>query len=194
MVSKSVLLGASLVVLGIIGILGVVALGPRQVLGMDEAESIATNYLKSFGGSDIQVKEIMEFQINYYVEYKERSTGLGAFEMLIDKQTGSIYPEYGPNMMWNLKYGHGGMMGGWSTPPSAQMSVSASQAKTIAQGYLDGAYPGSVAEEVNQFYGYYTVHITKSGTLFGMLSVNGSSGVVWYHSWHGAYIQSREIS
>jgi uncharacterized membrane protein len=32
--------------------------------------------------------------------------------MLIDKNTGQIFPEYGPNMMWNLKYGHGGMMTG----------------------------------------------------------------------------------
>jgi hypothetical protein len=75
----------------------------------------------------------------------------------------------------------------------AQMKVTPDQVKSIAQGYLDGSYHGTVAEEVNQFYGYYTVHVTKGRTLFGMLSVNGYSGVVWYHSWHGAFIQSREV-
>ena len=60
--------------------------------------------------------------------------------------------------------------------------------------HLDASFPGAVAEEVNQFYGYYTVHIVKGGVLFGMLSVNGVNGVVWYHSWHGVFIQSREIS
>jgi len=192
--SRTLVVGAALIVVGLIGVLGLTVLRPAQGLDIDGAESIATNYLAGFGAPDIKVKEIMEFQQNYYVEYQERSTGLGAFEMLIDKRTGAIFPEYGPNMMWNQKYGHGGMMGGWNTPPSAQMPVTPSRAKSIAQGYLDSSYPGSVAEEVNQFYGYYTVHITKNGVLFGMLSVNGVAGVVWYHSWHGAFIQSREIS
>ena len=54
-----------------------------------------------------------EYTQNFYVLFKEKSTGIGAFEMLIDKYTGSIYPEMGPNMMWNTKYGmmNGGMMG-----------------------------------------------------------------------------------
>jgi hypothetical protein len=29
----------------------------------------------------------------------------GAMELLVDKSSGAIFPEYGPNMMWNLKYG-----------------------------------------------------------------------------------------
>jgi len=185
--------GAALIIVGLVGVLGLIALRPTQGVDMDGAELIARNYLTGFGDPDIQVKEIMEFQLNYYVEYQEHSTGLGAFEMLIDKQTGAIFPEYGPNMMWNQKFGHGGMMGGWSTPPSAQMQVTPSRAKSIAQGYLDASYSGTVAEEVNQFYGYYTIHIAKNGLLFGMLSVNGVTGVVWYHSWHGAFVQSREI-
>ena len=53
----------------------------------------------------------MEFEQNFYVIYYEKSTVVGAFEMFIGKGTGCIFPEYGPNMMWNTKYGHGGMMG-----------------------------------------------------------------------------------
>ena len=79
---------------------------------MARAQTISENYLKSMRDSDLGIDEIMEFEYNYYVIYYEKSTGTGAFEMLIDKTTGRIYPEYGPNMMWNLKYGHGGMMGG----------------------------------------------------------------------------------
>ena len=29
-------------------------------------------------------------------------------ELLIDLYTGNAWPEYGPNMMWNTKYGHMG--------------------------------------------------------------------------------------
>ena len=41
----------------------------------------------------------MEFEFNFYVVYFEKSTGIWAFEMLIDKESGRIFPEYGPNMM-----------------------------------------------------------------------------------------------
>jgi hypothetical protein len=29
---------------------------------------------------------------------------------------------------------------------------------------------------------------TAQGTVNGMLSVNASTGQVWYHSWHGRFI------
>jgi hypothetical protein len=78
---------------------------------IDRALSIAERYLASLDNPDLAIDEIMEFELNYYVIYYEKSTGIGAFEMLINKDTGRIFPEYGPNMMWNTKYGHAGMMG-----------------------------------------------------------------------------------
>ena len=48
----------------------------------------------------------------------ERSTEIGAFELLVDPVNQSVFPEHGPNMMWNLKYGmmsgygDNGLMGG----------------------------------------------------------------------------------
>jgi hypothetical protein len=124
---------------------------------------------------------------------------MGAFEMLIDKTTDQIFPEYGPNMMWNLKYGHGGMMGspgglmGGNYPPSCVGDpVSEEEALTIGQDFLDEVYPGSEADDPHPFYGYYTIHTKRDGEVFGMLSVNSIDGSVWYHSWHGAFIQSME--
>jgi len=46
----------------------------------------------------------MQFESNYYAIVMEQSTGLGAFELLADPQTGAVFPEMGPNMMWNTKY------------------------------------------------------------------------------------------
>lgn len=186
-------LGLALVLVGAAGILAFNFLFARNP-NIDAAEGIAEGYLTRFGNPDIAIKEIMEFELNYYVVYYEKSTGIGAFEMLIDKSTGNIFPEYGPNMMWNLKYGHGGMMGGWRTSPSAQMPIDVNEAKSIAQEYLNSAYPEAIAEEVHPFYGYYTIHVTRGDRVFGMLSVNGYEGIVWYHSWHGDYIQSKEIN
>jgi hypothetical protein len=114
-------------------------------------------------------------------------------------------------MMWNTKYGMmsrggyghmmgpngGGMMGGSSASASARnpqgnitykMDVSPDRARKIADAYLSRASPGTKAEQPERFYGYYTVDTEKDGKTVGMLSVNGYSGEVWYHSWHGPFI------
>jgi hypothetical protein len=109
--------------------------------------------------------------------------------------SGVVMPEPGPNVMWNTKYGvMGGMMGVYRSLPSNSMTVTSGEAKTIAQQYLDTSFIGTSAGDADTFYGYYNVDVLKSGTPFGMLSVNGYTGQVWYHSWHGAYIQSVTIN
>ncbi|TFH15200.1 hypothetical protein E4H04_08805 [Candidatus Bathyarchaeota archaeon] len=184
----------------IIGVLGVAYYyTSSRGLDINGAEDVSNEYLGNINDPDIAIDEIMEFQYNYYVIYYEKSTGAGAFEMLIDKQSGQIFPEYGPNMMWNLKYGSGGMMGGGSMMGGGGPQVPAnsvmdeSTVMGIAQDFLDATYPGSVAEDPHPFYGYYTIHTTRNGEVSGMLSVNQYTGSVWYHNWHGKFIQSVEI-
>ena len=82
-------------------------------LNITTAKTIAENYVASTNNPDLAVKEVEEYQANFYVQVTEKSTGNGAFELLINKYTGSIYPEMGPNMMWNTKYGmmRGGILG-----------------------------------------------------------------------------------
>jgi hypothetical protein len=88
----------------------------------------------------------------------------------------------------------GGMMGGFSTQePSAEMPVSPERALENAQRYLDASIPGTqVADEADVFYGYYTIHVLNDSEIYGMLSVNGYDGDVWYHDWHGDFIDMRE--
>ena len=182
------------VILLAVGAVGLVASTPYLgAVSMERASKIADRYLKSLNNPDLAIGEIMEFEQNFYVVYYEKSTDIGAFEMLIDKSTGRIFPEYGPNMMWNTKYGHGGMMGAWGRPPTSQMPITQDEALEIAREFLDALYPGTVADDPHPFYGYYTLHVRKEGDIYGMLSVNGYDGTVWYHSWHGAYIRSLEM-
>ena len=173
-------------------------------LSLTDAEEAVERYVASLSFSDLAVAEVMEFSANFYAEVEEESTGVHAMNLLIDKDSGAVYPEYGPNMMWNTKYGMhsgsgwsgmmGGMMGGFSTQePSADMPISADQALAYAQRYLDANAPGiEVADEADGFYGYYTIHVLRDGQIYGMLSVNGYSGQVWYHNWHGDFIDMRE--
>ena len=194
--TRKVALGVALIAIGVIGILAVTTYLLRPSSDIELASDVAEQYLDSLDNPDLAIDEIMEFEQNYYVVYFEVSTGIGAFEMLIDKDTGRIFPEYGPNMMWNTKYGHGGMMCCVRDPspfPSAEMPIDQAEAVAIAQEYLNQYTPGAVAEDPHPFYGYYTIHVTKDRRISGMLSVHGTDGTVWYHNWHGAYIQSLEL-
>ena len=68
------------------------------------------------------------------------------------------------------------------------MTLMPAEAEELAQGWLDVNLPGRTAGEADEFYGYYTLHYLKDGEIEGMLSVHGSSGDVWFHSWHGDFV------
>ncbi|MFQ5710983.1 MAG: hypothetical protein ACE5GD_04290, partial [Candidatus Geothermarchaeales archaeon] len=84
-----------------------------------------------------------------------------------------------------------GMMGIYSE--SAEMPIGEDGSIDYAQRYLDKFMPGATAVEPHRFYGYYTLHVDRDGNIIGMLSVNGYNGDVWYHSWHGEFIQIMEL-
>jgi hypothetical protein len=155
------------------------------------AKTIAQNYVASIGNNDLAVKQVEEYQANFYAQVGEKSTGNGAFELLINKYTGSIYPEMGPNMMWNTKYGmmRSGALSGIYGTPTTTMTVTAAQATTDAQQYLTTYLPGTTTGDITTFYGYFTIEVVNGTTPYGMLSVSGYSGQVWYQTWHGAFIQ-----
>ena len=72
------------------------------------------------------------------------------------------------------------------------MPVTVQEASTYAQRWLDRNIPGAKVEEPETFYGYYTFDFSESGQVAGMLSVNGYTGDVWYHTWHGQFIAMAE--
>jgi hypothetical protein len=164
-------------------------------LTLDQAAEAARQAVAAYGNPDLALTEVMEFENNFYVEVIEQSSGIHAFELLVNRNTGVVSPEPGPNMMWNTRYGHmGGMMGGWSAGETGPMPETPEQALDITQRWLDRFMPSlSAAEEADAFYGYYTIHVMRNGQLYGMLSVNGYSGEVWYHNWHGDFIDMEEM-
>ncbi len=165
-------------------------------LTLTEARDAVERTIASWDNPDLVVGEVMEFERNFYAIVEEKSTGIGAVEVMVDKWSGVVGPEPGPNMMWNTRYGmmggRWGMMGGrWS---GGSPAVSPEEAASIAQGWLDRNLPGVQvrADDIDPFYGYYTLHVWKDGRIYGMLSVHAQTGQVWYHSWHGAFIAMLE--
>ncbi len=181
--------------------------GPQGDVGsLPEARVAVEQAVQSYANPDLEVAEVMEFSNNYYAEVRESDTATGAMELLVEKGTGQVYPEPGPNMMWNTRYGMmsggrgmGGMVGSnyranssSSSSSEEDMPIGSEQATEIANDYLGRVSPDTRAGEAEKFYGYYTLHTEKDGEITGMLSVNGYSGEVWYHSWHGPFIAMEE--
>jgi hypothetical protein len=177
------------------GMMGTVFNGGGRDIGMDSAVKIAQDAAASYPTGGLAADEVIEFTNNYYASIHEKNTGIGAFEILIDRATGNLVREPGPDMMWNAKYSvmGGGMMGSFGFTGSGRMTVTAQQAQDIAQQWLDANQAGATAKSADPFYGYYTIDFERGGTLAGMLSVNGNTGHVWYHTWHGTFIQLRDL-
>ena len=88
------------------------------------------------------------------------------------------------------------MMGGYgyATPGTAQSGgapLTVTQAKIVAQQFLNTHFAGTKTDETLTFPGYRTIDVARNGRPIGMISVNKYTGAVWYHAWHGTFIQER---
>ncbi len=163
---------------------------------LDEAVQRAQNFVTAYNNADLKLVEVEEYAYNFYGVVQEKSTGINAFQILIDKYNGGVYPEMGPNMMWNTKYSPmSQMMGGYGfQAPTGKLTVTVEQARANAQDFLQKNLPGTALEDATDtFYGYYNLDVLKDGKTYGMLSVNGYTGAVWYHTWHGDFVQAKEL-
>jgi hypothetical protein len=221
-------------------------------------EQYISNYNEELMIGDIFIYE----DTDYYFSIMESDTGRGAMELLVNPYTGNVYPEFGPNMMWNLKYsmmGTGSMMGlgnssyfgnmmgngnnsnydnklnvdhsayfdnmmgfgsnylfgnmmgfsnRWANMQSygfgnnlldekylsTDSTLTLDDAKVFAEKYIASIYSDdyTIENDAHSFYGYYTFHLDKDGTTAGMLSVNGLTGTVWFHTWQGTLIDTVE--
>jgi hypothetical protein len=163
--------------------------GQEERISLDTAAEKAGAYAAKLG-SGFRVGEVMEFDRNFYAVILEDETGRGAVEVLIDPYSGIVTREPGPGMMWNGKYGspmH-------RTDQTGENELSLEEARAAAQEYLDKVAPGA---QVNaggfSFYGYYTFDYSIDGKTAGMLSVHGSTGDVWLHTWHGSFVAEKEM-
>lgn len=171
---------------------------PEDTLSMEQSRAYFEDYLNDLGDSNLSLNEIMIFDQNAYAILTEKATGFGAMELLLAYESGGITPEFGPNRMWNLKYGMMASSRNWHGQEwldfnPDHMDITLQEAKQLAQDYLNEAIIGAeIAEEGTTFYGYYTFDYVVAGEMAGMLSVNGLNGQVWPHTWHGQFIEEWE--
>ena len=137
------------------------------------------NFTKQYG-TNTEVEDFMIFSSNYYAVLKDTNSSQNIAEVLVDRYSGSTYPEPGPNMMWNTRNGAGRTQAGSS-------GYDLAGAQKLAEEFLAGYLPGAQIKESHSMPGYYTFDFGRNETE-SMLSVNAYSGQVWVHTWHGSYI------
>jgi hypothetical protein len=170
-------------------------------------------WLSESGFKGFAVAEVMAFRNNDYVAVHDQQ-GMPAFELLTDLRTNWVMEEP-PSMMWNTRYGVMGefgsrvtpMMGGsmmsgawnsWYGSGAGQVTTT-TQAVEVANTWLTKADPGEqVASDaggsaMGKFPGYYSFDTVRDGKTYGMLSVNATTGVVWYHGWHGTFLAEQRF-
>jgi hypothetical protein len=127
--------------------------------------------------SGLHTREVMQFSDNFYVELKDAS-GASATEVLVDPATGAVFTEFGPAMMW--------------TTGTAPYAVSLGRATAIATAWLQANAADQTVGMTDLFPGHYTMDTVSGGNTVGMLSVNATTGAVWYHTWHGTFIAKED--
>lgn len=176
---------------------------------MDDAIDIAGRFMGRLGNSALALDEVEEWEFNYYVVVKEAAPSqYKAFQLIIDKWTGFVMPEPGPSMMWNQKYG--GMMNTMTDLMPGHMNrrdrrvkdptftMTPEAATSAANQFLRERFRRALVLDgvPDVFFGYYNFDVNDAvtGAKYGMLSVNGSTGQVWYHTWHGNFVQGKELN
>ncbi|MDD2340607.1 MAG: peptidase M4 [Methanosarcina sp.] len=148
-------------------------------INQEEARQKMEDFAKQYG-SNLEVDDFMAFSSNYYAVLKDTDSNQSIAEILVDRYSGSVYPEPGPNMMWNTRFGAGRMK-------AEGADYDLAGAKKLAEIFLTGYLPGAQITESKQMPGYYTYDFGRQD-IEGMLSVNAYSGQIWVHTWHGPYL------
>ena len=71
-------------------------------------------------------------------------------------------------------------------------SVSDSAGMAIGTGVPVPAAGETAAGMAMEYPGYYTLDSASGGKTVGMLSVNATTGAVWYHTWHGEFVAEED--
>ncbi len=151
---------------GAMGTMGMMGFSAPTAQPITEAE--AQQRLVTFAadcGADVHVADVMAFGSTYYAQLVD-GTGTGLGEVLVDRFTGAVSPEPGPNMMWNSRWGAG-------TGGDTRYDQAAAQ--QLATTFLAGYLPGATVLDGQAFPGYYTFDFGR-GQVEAMLSVNAATG------------------
>ena len=168
--------GWSMMRYGGAGMMGYAANGGEPVRGLADAKRQAQRFADRL---DLEVGEVMRFTNHYYAELEERDGRL-ATEVLVEPETGAVYLEYGPAMMWNTRYGMmsdfrlrgstGGMMSGGRGGSGGMMGGTGPSGGMMGGGMMGGGMMGGTGPSGGMMGG---------GMMGGAGGMMGDPGATW---------------
>jgi len=152
---------------------------PGDGVGVSSIPAARARAAKAAAPAGLHPGEVMWFDNGFYVELKD-SAQKPATEVIVDPPTGLVSTEPGPAMMWNTRFGMRGVS-------SSAGPVTSAKAREVATSWLASKQPGTTIKGIDAYPGYFTIDLQRNGVVRGMMSVNSSTGAVWYHAWHGTF-------
>jgi len=143
----------------------------------EEARAVIQGFI-DLANSDLSISELWEYGSVYKAELVD-TNGAKAFDLVVDKFTGTVSPEMGMSMMLNASYGRS-----LYRPASfgVTLTLTPQQATDIAQAFVVKNALGYALDAPETYPGYYKFHST-TGTGFGMdIMVNGYNGRIWLNT------------
>jgi len=153
----------------------------RLVNDVNEAKSRTLEYIEILGLEGLSVKRVVSFKKYFYVYVKENESGKTAFALkLINLGTFSFkkFPSMYPQIMWNDKYGDRAKK---DVSGVESMLLSLDSAKDIAEDVakkLGASY--SLTKNPDVYYGFFEFIVFKNKIAVGEISINGTTGKVFF--------------
>ncbi len=155
--------------------------GAGPVSRPQDAAPTALAAVRGRGWDWLTVDEVHIFPAFYEVEFNDRA-GFKGPELYVNRSSGDVGPEMGPNMMWDSQYG---MMGATCATPRTESDARALAARATSLALGDG----------EQHHGYWEFELKKGGAVVNQINVQDCTGAVineqtWQPDMEGTYAPS----
>jgi len=138
--------------------------GTGRVGTPEVAAQAALTAVRAQGWDWLTVDEVHIFSTFYEVEFNDRAAYKGP-EVYVNRSSGDMGPEMGPNMMWDTEYG---MMGTRCATPRAESDARALAAKASPLALGDG----------ERHHGYWEFELKQGGAVVNQINVQDCTGAV----------------
>jgi hypothetical protein len=155
--------------------------GAGPVSSPQDAAPTALSAVRGRGWDWLTLDEVHIFPMFYEVEFNDRA-GFKGPEVYVDRSSGNVGPEMGPNMMWDSQYG---MMGAACATARAESDARALAARATSSALGDG----------EQHHGYWEFELKTGGAVVNQINVQDCTGAVineqmWQPDMQGTYAPS----
>ena len=137
--------------------------GAGPIKSPKSAATSALEAVQAKGWRWLSVDEVHTFPAFYEVEFNDRN-GYKGPEIYVNRSSGAVGPEMGPNMMWDTMYGMGN---------SCSSNLSEARARQLAQ-----AHTSSSLGDAERHHGYWEFELKRQALVVNQTNVQDCTGQV----------------